>query len=396
MGAPKPADRHLMLATISQLFARWRSGLRPAAMAGAFMLAIAAGSADIAVAQSNASKLNQLQQRDIELDAARAEQKRAAETEARIKRELEAIGDDRRKLNQALLDTAAHQRNLEGRIVGTEIRLNLLATDEQKMRDKLNSRRAVMIEVLAAMQRIGRHPPPAVIVSAEDALGTVRTAIMLGAVMPEMRGQAEKLAADLTALVKVRKSINDEQDRLKADVRALSDERQRTARLIEERQKQQAVMEKELLAEKQRATDLAREVDNLKDLIARLEKGLDRVTRAARALRDSRPEMAALRDPGRLSPAVAFASLRGHLLLPVNGVHRWRGKRHIDCGGGRRPGREPVRWMGGLCRGFPQLRPSLDPRCRWRLSCCACRNGANFCRRRAIRANRRTGRSHGK
>ena len=79
-------------------------------------------------------------------------------------------------------------------------------------------------------------------------------------------------------------------------------------------------MEKELSTERQRSVELAREVDNLKDLIGKLEKGLDRVTRAARALRESRPEMAALRDPGRLAPAVAFASLRGHLLLPVNGA----------------------------------------------------------------------------
>src|SRR5262249_55471829 len=142
--------------------------------------------ADAASAQSNASKLNALKQRDSELEAARAEQKRAAETEARLKKELEEIGDDRKKLNRALIDTAARLRGLEGRIAGTEIRLRLLATDEQKMRDKLNSRRAIMVEVLAAMQRIGRHPPPAVIVSAEDALATVRTAIMLGAVMPEM------------------------------------------------------------------------------------------------------------------------------------------------------------------------------------------------------------------
>ena len=50
-----------------------------------------------------------------------------------------------------------------------------------------------------------------------------------------------------------------------------------------------------------------------------------RATRAARAieeqrLNDNRPAMAALRDPGRLAPAVAFAATRGHLQLPVNGT----------------------------------------------------------------------------
>ena len=52
----------------------------------------------------------------------------------------------------------------------------------------------MIAEVLAALQRIGRHPPPAIMVRPEDALQSVRTAIMLGAVLPEMRVQAEALA----------------------------------------------------------------------------------------------------------------------------------------------------------------------------------------------------------
>src|SRR5262249_16003759 len=62
-----------------------------------------------------------------------------------------------------------------------------------------------------------------------------------------------------------------------------------------------------------------------KDLIGRLERGLDRASRAARAIeeqrnRDSRPEMAAFKDPGRLAPAGAFVQTRGPLQLPGNGM----------------------------------------------------------------------------
>ena len=273
----------------------------------------------------DANKLNTLRQRDSELEAIRARQKQAAEAEAALKREIAAIGDDRRKLNQALIDTAARLRSMEGRIADTENRLKSLEGNERKLRDTLASRRTLIAEVLAALQRIGRQAPPAVIVTAEDALASVRTAIMLGAVLPEMRGQAEKLASDLATLVSVRKTISEEQERLLRDLAALAGERARTARLIEERQKKQAETEKALEAERQRVAGLAREADNLKDLIGKLERGLDRATRAARALgdqrnSDTRPEMAALKDPGRLAPAVAFAATRGHLLLPVNGA----------------------------------------------------------------------------
>jgi septal ring factor EnvC (AmiA/AmiB activator) len=271
------------------------------------------------------SKLDAIRARDIELEAIRAQQKQSAETEATLKREIAAIGDDRRKLNQALIDTAARLRNLEGRIAQAENRLTLLEDSERAMREKLAGRRNLIAEVLAALQRIGRHPPVAVVVTAEDALSSVRTAIMLGAVLPEMRGQAEKLATELTALVDVRKNITEEQNRLLRDLAALAGERARTTRLIEERQKKQTETEKALEAERTLVSGLARQADNLKDLIGKLEHGLDRASRAARALEnqrnnDSRPEMAAFKDPGRLAPAVAFATMRGQLLLPVNGV----------------------------------------------------------------------------
>src|SRR5690606_5716977 len=102
----------------------------------------------------------------------------------------------------------------------------------------------------------------------------------------------------------------------------LGDERARMAALIEERQKQEMERRGALEAERQRAAELAQKADNLKDLIANLEKGLDRATREAReaSRRGSQPALAALHDPGRLAPAVDFASLRGHVPIPVNGV----------------------------------------------------------------------------
>jgi len=180
----------------------------------------------------------------------------------------------------------------------------------------------VIGEVLAALQRMGRQPPPALIASPEDALQSVRTAIVLGAVLPEMRREVESLANDLSELLAVRKKIDAEREQLKAEVAALDGERARMAALVEERQKQLAEREKALEAERSRAGTLAQQVDNLKDLIAKLEQGLNPATRELREAgrSDSRPALSAFRDPGRLAPAVAFASLRGRVPIPVNGV----------------------------------------------------------------------------
>ena len=269
-----------------------------------------------------AVKIDALKQRDQDLKAARDAHSKSIETEAAIKREIEQIGADRRKLSQDLIDTAGRIRGVEAQVTATEARLKPLDENERSLRKSLDGRRAVIGEVLAALQRIGHRPPPALIASPEDALQSVRTAMLLGAVLPEMRHEVEALASDLTNLLDVRKKIAGERDRLKTEVASLGDERTRMTALVGERQKQQAEREKALNAERARASQLAHQVDNLKDLIAKLEQGLDPATRAAREAGrgDKRSAMSALRDPGRLAPAVSFASLRGQVPIPVNGV----------------------------------------------------------------------------
>jgi septal ring factor EnvC (AmiA/AmiB activator) len=92
--------------------------------------------------------------------------------------------------------------------------------------------------------------------------------------------------------------------------------------LIEERRKRQAETEKALEKERQRAIALARQADSLKDLIAKLEQ--DVAFSAAPGgppdAKETRTNLTSLQNPGRLAPAVAFASAKGALPLPVNGV----------------------------------------------------------------------------
>jgi septal ring factor EnvC (AmiA/AmiB activator) len=286
--------------------------------------ALAAGLGWPALAQK--ATLDDVRQRDQELDAVRAEQRKAAETEKQLGAEIDAIGEDRRKLNQALIDTAGRIRAIESRITAAEIRLQQLVDSEALIRKSLDGRHAVIVEVLAALQRIGRRPPPAVLVRPEDALEAVRAAMLLGAVLPDMRIEAEALAAELADLVRVRAEAAAERDGLARDLAALSNDKERMTLLVEQRQKRQAEIEKEMEAERQRAAQLARQADNLKDLIAKLEQGLDSASRAARArtAEESRStgdtRLAALHDPGRLEPAMAFASAKGLLPMPVNGV----------------------------------------------------------------------------
>jgi septal ring factor EnvC (AmiA/AmiB activator) len=264
--------------------------------------------------------------RQEELDRILAEQKRNVELTARLKTELDAIGEDRRKLNAMLIGSAATIRDLETRQAAAEARLDSLQTSEDTVRRSLASRRAVIAEVLAALQRVGRRPPPALMVSPEDALQSVRTAILLGAVLPDMKTEVDTLMADLAELVRLRSEIAAERDGLGRDLAALSQERIRMTVLVAERQRKQSETEKALESERARSVQLARQADNLKELIGRIEQEIASAARAAAAAArgtekpDSKASLAPLNDPGRLSPAIAFASAKKTLPLPLNGI----------------------------------------------------------------------------
>ena len=267
-----------------------------------------------------------IKKHEQDLDQARNRQRDAVEAEASLKAEIAAIGQDRNKLNRQLIDVAARVRAVEGRIVETESRLGTLDQRDKTIRNSLEARRAETTEVLAALQRAGRRAPPALMVRPEDALQSLRTAMLLGAVVPEMRARAERLIGDLGLLVSIRKETAEQKERLLVDRDSMTTDQRRMAALIDERQRKQSDAEKDMEAERRRAAELSKQADNLRDLIAKMEQDLKSAAKAAAAAKladtakaPAGKNIAALKDPGRLSPAIAFASAKGLLPMPVNG-----------------------------------------------------------------------------
>ena len=276
-----------------------------------------------------------IKQREQELEAARARQKSAEEAQAKLKAEITSLGKDRTQLNQQLIDTAANVRTVETKIDDTEARLRSLNGREQEMRASLDSGRGDIVEVLAALQRAGRRTPPALLVRPEDALQSLRTAMLLGAVVPELRGRAEKIASELGELVALRKTIASERDQLAADRDRVRSDQTRLTALVEERQRQQAAREKDLDAENARAIMLSKQVGDLQGLITKMEldlqsaaKAAEKAAEAARQAEAKEAKLAAasaksgpgaFKDRSRTTPAIAFASAKGLLPLPVNG-----------------------------------------------------------------------------
>src|SRR5208282_3156723 len=85
-----------------------------------------------------------LKQHDQELNAARAQQRQTAETQAKLKLEIEAISADRTAFNQQLIDTAARVRDVEANIDAAQARLKPLDEREHVFQTSLDERRTVI------------------------------------------------------------------------------------------------------------------------------------------------------------------------------------------------------------------------------------------------------------
>ncbi|CAH2401272.1 murein hydrolase activator EnvC family protein [Mesorhizobium escarrei] len=286
-------------------------------------------------------------------DQSRAEYERVAkeitlssERLAKLVADMATVKKDHASITAALIQSAMTEQKLGQDIEDIGAKLERLKGEEQKIRASLAARRDVLAEVLAALQRMGLNPPPAILVKPEDALSSVRSAILLGAVVPELRQQTEILLADLKEQSRVTASIEAERARLTAAVGEQAAEKKRLGMLLEAKQKLEAETQTALAAEKQRSAALAAKAGSLKDLIASIEADNARkATDAAKAAEqkaaeqkaadaDKAPaqtapaqkapaqtELAALPVPeaNRLTAAAPFSALQGQIALPVTG-----------------------------------------------------------------------------
>jgi septal ring factor EnvC (AmiA/AmiB activator) len=266
-----------------------------------------------------------------ELDAVARDIEVTQERQDELRKEIAALDKDNATLNQNLLDTGKRVQTLEGEIDKAEDRVKTLAANEATIHQSLIARRDVLAEVLAALQRMGRRPTPALLVRPEDALASVRSAILLGAVVPDLRGAADKLTADLRTLVALKAEIATARDRMRADAGNLAEERARTQLLIEEKRNRRTQSAEALAEQERRAAELAGQATSLKDLIARTEKEIAAAAHAAAAADQAAAENQKAAAAGgerptslgaadRLAPKVAFASAKGLLPKPANGA----------------------------------------------------------------------------
>ncbi|MEM6462740.1 MAG: murein hydrolase activator EnvC [Pseudomonadota bacterium] len=290
--------------------------------------------------QSRVDALDQQRQQELnELRQITADIELSKERRDALEQDIAALNKDQATIRTELIQSAKTQKKLSDDINASELRLAGMAGRLDDLRQSLYARRGVLAEVLAALQRMGRNPPPALLVSPEDALSSVRSAILLGAVVPEIREQTDRLIADLQELTNIRASIANERERLLATLEEQAEEEEKLKLLLVEKRKLTARNVEKLEDEARVSQQLAGRARSLEDLIASLEKEIESVRSAEAQARRAEEERAAAQqeqrekarelarsaspDANRIAPAFQFSSLKNSLELPVVGTARF-------------------------------------------------------------------------
>ncbi|WP_284727843.1 murein hydrolase activator EnvC family protein [Sphingomonas psychrolutea] len=254
---------------------------------------------------------------------------------AELEQSISKLSKTSESIRSALIESAGRRKDLERKIAAGEKKLAELGLKEDAIRASFRGRRAVLAEVLAALERMGRNPPPALLVSPEDALASVRTAILLGAVVPGIRHETEKLAADLAELVRLRLEGQKETEALVATIASRQEEERHMDLLLGENDRLSQQNALELATEKRRAEALAARASSMEGLIASLETEIRSVREAAEKARAEEEKLrklseeqrqkarelaaSSLPDKNRIAPAYAFSDLKHKLELPTAG-----------------------------------------------------------------------------
>jgi septal ring factor EnvC (AmiA/AmiB activator) len=306
-----------------------RTALRSAALLASFGAAWGAHAesappaAPAAADQQRVDKETELRGVEDTLHASE-EQRRAIETE------IESFRADRARLSAALIEATAKVQDAERGAAAAGDKLASLNAAADELSRALERRRAAIADVLAALQRMGSNPPPAILVKPNDMSEAVRAATVMGAVIPELKSETESVRHDLDALAGTRDSIAKERDELTRRGQALAVDRMRLAALVDARQQSLASAQGALGSQRQREADLARQATSLKDLIGKLDNenaarnaaaAATHATEAAAAAEiEARARAARGVDPGRLKPEIAFGDAKGQVPLPAAGA----------------------------------------------------------------------------
>ncbi len=215
--------------------------------------------------------------------SASAQDKRDLE---KIERQIEASQKQREALNQErrslekgvstlrrnLIRAARTAQEQESVLSRLEAKLPELKKSAAERHRALNDRRQQMTGTLAALERLSRNPPQALLLSNAEPLKIVRSALLLRAALPHLRARAVALRQDLSEITTVRTELENRQRKIKSATATLETKRDRLNALMVHKAVERRRMIKATRQVDNRLASLSERAESLRELFVHLQK----------------------------------------------------------------------------------------------------------------------------
>ena len=280
---------------------------RTISVAAALWLAAA-----LAATAGNAPAPKDLDLIDRQLDSSKARQ-------TEISSRIEDLEREQSSLSGRLVGLAQKVQSYEAAITAGEDRLVQLDQQEANIKATLIAKREVLSELLAGLQRLDRNPPPALVVKPGDILSALRSAILLGSVVPELNGEAKALNRSLAQLASLRADTLKEQDAIRAATLKLASARADMEQLLQRKAALLKDAGRSLETERARTRALAEKAKTLQQLLAAIAEENRKIAEAQTLEATVKAAEATRREAIAMRPKMAFADARGKLDFPAQG-----------------------------------------------------------------------------
>lgn len=247
----------------------------------------------------------------------------ALDTELRESEDLrsrsKALARELAALRRKLVDSAARVQRHERELADITEQLHGLEVRERRAVERLDEQREQFAGVLAALQRLARHPPEALIAQPTPPADTVRSAILLRGTVPEIERRAEALRGNLEELARAREALAARRKALARVTDELTAEGDRLETMMARKRELKQETDAEREAAARRIRKLTDEANNLQELMARLEEEREWRERqqeaataaaAARAAKEAGAAETTTAAPDAAEPAKADAAMQ--------------------------------------------------------------------------------------
>ena len=190
----------------------------------------------------------------------------------RLKQASDALARDLRAIRREMVSAAAGVRGREAEMTRTEARLEEISRLERERLASLKLDEGELAHVLAALARMSRNPPGAMLLQPISPTNAVRAAILLRASVPAIEDRTGRLRRDLTELAHARIEAKGRREELAITAIRLEADRTRLEALFKKKAALKQTSDAEQKAAEAEARALALQAKNMKDLLSGLKK----------------------------------------------------------------------------------------------------------------------------